>query len=290
MKCSINASSVTISAVGTVRRSGRTGPAWTWRRHRLGPLGVGGVEPERPLGGRRPRPTRPPRSENPSITSSMLRGRWTGIGLYVYSKLWPTRWIPGAEPQGARRRGAPGRGPPDRHRARRHRRTLWSYPAPSRTPHPLRAGQLRLPRRPTKATRALSPVDAQSHPKTAANGSRPNSERTTRPGWTTTGESMSWWLDSRRWDQRPRSRSADTRAPLRVIYLWAARGQNVADGQVKRGRCLEDAEVGSVHSFSEHLTKGPGQRPRWGSPEGHKALLSATWFVIELEDASWPHS
>jgi hypothetical protein len=25
-----------------------------------------------------------------------------------------------------------------------------------------------------------------------------------------------------------------------------------------------------------------------GSPEGHEALLSATWFVLEVEGASWP--
>jgi len=37
-------------------------------------------------------------------------------------------------------------------------------------------------------------------------------------------------------------------------------------------------------------TKGPGQRAKVGLPEGHEALLSATWFVVELEDGSTAHS
>jgi len=41
---------------------------------------------------------------------------------------------------------------------------------------------------------------------------------------------------------------------------------------------------------SLHLHKSPGQRAKVGSPEGHEALLSATSFVVEVEDASWPHS
>ena len=37
-------------------------------------------------------------------------------------------------------------------------------------------------------------------------------------------------------------------------------------------------------------TKDPGQRAEVGSPEGHKAPLSATWCVVEVDGASWPHS
>ena len=37
-------------------------------------------------------------------------------------------------------------------------------------------------------------------------------------------------------------------------------------------------------------TKSPGQGLKVGTPEGHKAPLSATCFVVELKDASRPHS
>ena len=51
---------------------------------------------------------------------------------------------------------------------------------------------------------------------------------------------------------------------------------------------LRNVEAEGSSPFTS--TKGPGQRVKVEPPEGHKAPLSATCFVVELEDASWPHS
>jgi hypothetical protein len=69
---------------------------------------------------------------------------------------------------------------------------------------------------------------------------------------------------------------------------------------LRPGSLLEDARSQGSKNYIRNVeaegsspftsTKSPGHMAKVGSPEGHEALLSATWFVVEVVDASWPRS
>lgn len=51
---------------------------------------------------------------------------------------------------------------------------------------------------------------------------------------------------------------------------------------------IRNAEAEGSNPFTS--TKAQFRGLKWDPPEGHESRLSATGFVVEVEDASWPHS